>query len=145
MIAVDTNILVYAHREDSAWHQPACERVTELAEGGSPWALPWQCVHEFLAVVTHPRIFRPPTPLKQAILQLESWFDSPTIQLIGELQGYWIPLKALLEEGKIAGPMIHDARIVAICRQHGVKTLWSADRNLSRLSGVTIINPLLEK
>ena len=63
MIAVDTNILVYAHREDSEWHAAAAGRITALAEGQGPWAIPWPCVHEFLAVATHPRIFNPPTPL----------------------------------------------------------------------------------
>lgn len=43
MIAVDTNILVYAHREDSEWHQPAVQRLTQLAESGQPWAIPWPC------------------------------------------------------------------------------------------------------
>jgi predicted nucleic acid-binding protein len=57
MIAVDTKILVYAHRADSEWHAPAMEVLAGLANGAAPWAIPWPCVHEFLAVVTHPRIF----------------------------------------------------------------------------------------
>lgn len=40
MIAVDTNILIYAHREDSPWHAAAKSRVVELAEGTSSWAIP---------------------------------------------------------------------------------------------------------
>jgi len=63
VIAVDTNILVYAHREDADWHDAAYARLAELAEGRASWAIPWPCVHEFLAIVTHPRIFSPPTPL----------------------------------------------------------------------------------
>ncbi len=55
MIAVDTNIIVYAHREDSPWHQAAAARVAELAEGSAAWAVPWPCIAEFLAIVTHPR------------------------------------------------------------------------------------------
>src|SRR5205823_1711276 len=69
MIAVDTNILVYAHREDSQWHDAACALVAELAEGRAPWAIPWPCLHEFLAIVTHPRIYAPPTPLAAAMDQ----------------------------------------------------------------------------
>ena len=46
MIAVDTNVLVYAHREDSEWHLPAYTRVADLAEGREPWAIPWACIHE---------------------------------------------------------------------------------------------------
>ena len=53
MIAVDTNILVYAHRRDSEWHEKAYRLIQSLAEGSAPWAIPWPCLHEFLAVVTH--------------------------------------------------------------------------------------------
>jgi predicted nucleic acid-binding protein len=52
VIAVDTNILVYAHREDSPFHDAAFRRVAELAEGQAVWAIPWPCLHEFLAIVT---------------------------------------------------------------------------------------------
>ena len=52
MIAVDTNVLVYAHREDSPWHGAASRVVRDLAEGSAPWAIPWPCLHEFLAIVT---------------------------------------------------------------------------------------------
>ena len=76
MIAVDTNILVYAHREDSPWHSAAVTCVTRLAEGGAPWAIPWPCVHEFLAIVTHPKIYRPATPLTSALDQVGAWIES---------------------------------------------------------------------
>ena len=66
MIAVDTNLLVYGHREDSPWHDAAYKRIAELAEGRAPWAIPWPCLHEFIAVVTPPRIYTPPTPLAGA-------------------------------------------------------------------------------
>jgi uncharacterized protein len=62
VIALDTDLLVYAHREDAPFHATALERVSELAESGSPWAIPWPCLHEFFAIVTHPRIYAPPTP-----------------------------------------------------------------------------------
>jgi toxin-antitoxin system PIN domain toxin len=145
VIAVDTNILVYAHREDSEWHSAADECLTRLAESGSPWAIPWPCIHEFLAIVTHPKIWRPPTPLKHALLQVECWLECPSLYLIGEIQGYWATLKSEMQAGNISGAMTHDARIVAICRQHGVKALWSADRDLTRFAGVKVINPLVGK
>ena len=72
MIAVDTNILVYAHREDSAWHDKALERVTTLANSGAPWAVAWSSLHEFLAIVTHPKIYDPPTPLATALEALQA-------------------------------------------------------------------------
>lgn len=64
MIALDTNLLVYAHREDSPWHDAAYARLTELAEGRALWTIPWPCLHESLALVTHPRIYAPPRVVK---------------------------------------------------------------------------------
>jgi predicted nucleic acid-binding protein len=82
VIAVDTNILVYAHREDSEWHHLAYQRLAELAEGRTAWAIPWPCVHEFLAIVTHAKIFDPPTPLAQAIDQVDAWIESPSVVFV---------------------------------------------------------------
>jgi hypothetical protein len=79
MIAVDSNLLVYAHREDSPWYDAAYARIVELAEGQGPWAIPWPCIHEFLAIVTHPRIYTPPTPLEKALDQVEAWLESPAL------------------------------------------------------------------
>lgn len=142
MIAVDTNILVYVVRSDVPWHAKAVEQVRGLAEGPKLWAIPWPCVHEFLSTVTHPKIFKPPTPILAAFEQLESWMESPTLRLIGEGAGYWDHLKATVLEGKVVGPRIHDVRIAAICEQHGVRELWSMDRDFSRFPRLRVRNPL---
>lgn len=145
MIAVDTNILVYAHRAESPWYQAADACLAELAEGTAPWAIPWPCLHEFLAIVTHPRVYSPPTPLADAILQIECWLESPTLEVLGELGSHWRDLKTVLEAGKVTGAAVHDARIAAICISHGVKMLWSADRDFSRYGELKVSNPLLSR
>jgi predicted nucleic acid-binding protein len=99
MIAIDTDIMVYAHREDSAWHEAAFARIVELAEGRAPWAIPWPCVHEFLAIVTHPKIHAPPTPLASAIDQVEGWLEAPTLVLLSESGDYWRELRTTIEAG----------------------------------------------
>ena len=143
MIAVDTNILVYAHREDSQWHDLAYARLAELAQGRVPWAIPWPCLHEFLAIATHPRIYSPPTPLAAALDQVEAWLESPSVVLLSESDGYWPQLRAALEGGRIGGPLVHDARVAALCSLYGVKELWTADRDFGRFPGVTTVNPLV--
>ncbi len=143
MIAVDTNILVYSVREDSPWHKTALRCVCRLAEGAAPWTIPWPCIHEFLAVVTHPRIYRPPTTLEDAVLQVEYWMESPSLQRIGEARDYWGQLKSLLIAGKTVGPLVHDARVAAICLDHRVKEFWTADRDYSRFPGLRVRIPLL--
>jgi toxin-antitoxin system PIN domain toxin len=143
VIAVDTNILVYAHREDSNWHDAAAERISELAEGRTPWVLPWPCIHEFLAIVTHPRIYDPPTPLGPAIDQIEAWLESPSLVLLSESEGHWQQLKSLVETGRVSGPQVHDARVAALCLQHGVTELWTADRDFGRFPELKHRNPLV--
>jgi uncharacterized protein len=143
VIAVDTNLLVYTHREDSLWHEAAAARITELAENRTPWAIPWPCLHEFVAIVTHPRIYVPPTPLAGAIDQIEAWLEAPALVLLAETEGYWPELRAALEAGRILGAQVHDARIAALCRLHEVRELWTADRDFSRFSGLRVRNPLV--
>ena len=143
MIAVDTNILVYAHREDSEWHDVANARVTELAEGRVPWAIPWPCIHEFLAIVTHPKVFAPPTPMAIALDQVDAWLESPVLVLLSESENYWKALRAMIEAGRIDGPRVHDARVATLCLQHGVRELWSADRDFGRFPSLTTTNPMV--
>ena len=145
MIAVDTNILVYAHREDSAWHDQAAAAISELAVGTVPWAIPWPCVHEFLAVVTHTRIFDPPTPTRDACDQVDAWFESPSLTCLFEGPGYWPALRELALTSQIAGARVHDARIAALCVNNGVSELWTADRNFSRFPALAVRNPLITR
>ena len=143
MIAVDTNLLVYAHRQDSPWHEQAAARIAELAEGAAAWAIPSACLHEFLAIVTHPRIYRPPTPLAVALDQVAAWRESPGLVTLTETDGYWPVLQEVLERAKAAGGRVHDGRIAALCLHHGVRELWTADRDFSRFSQLSTRNPLV--
>jgi len=143
VIAVDTNLLVYAHRKDSQWHGSAEPAVRSLAEGAAPWAIPWPCLHEFLAIVTHPRIYAPPTPHAAAAAQVEAWLASPSLVLLTEGPGYWDVLGPLLDLSKARGGQVHDARVAALCLHHRVSELWTADRDFSRFSGLTTRNPLV--
>lgn len=145
MIAVDTNVLVYAHRPDAPFHEVAKECLTELAEGRAAWAIPWPCLHEFLAIVTRPRLFDPPTPIDEALAQVDAWLESPSLVLIGEGPDYWSILRKLVTSGRIAGPLVHDARIAAICSFHGVRELWTADRDFNRFQGLAVHNPLVAR
>ena len=143
MIALDTNLLVYAHREDSPFHDVAFECVRRCAEAATPWALPWPCLHEFFSIVTHPRIYDPPTPQAQALDQIDAWLQSPSVVLLAESATHWSALRALLAQARTVGPAVHDARIAALCLQHGVRELWSADRDLGRFPALKVLNPLV--
>lgn len=141
MIAVDTNILLYAHRSDSPWHGPAVQALSSLA--GRVWGIPWPVAHEFLAIATHPRIFDPPTPVEEAVAAVASWRSSPTLSMLGETDGHWDALAGLMRAGRVAGPLVHDARVAAICLEHAVEELWTADRDFGRFPTLRVRNPLV--
>ena len=133
---------MYAHREDSPWHAQAYEIIRNLADDTVPSGIPWPCIHELLAIATHARIFSPPTPLAKAIDQVDAWLESPNLHLLAEQPEAWDSLRPLLVASKTTGPAIHDARIAALCVQHGVRELWTADRDFSRFRDLRVRNPL---
>lgn len=144
MIAVDTNLLVYAHRRDARFHDPAVRVLRELAEDTHPWAIPWPCVHEFLAIVTHPRIYREPSELPAALDQLAAWTESPSLALLSEGPTYADRLGEILRGSRVTGARVHDARIAALCVHHRVRELWTADRDFGRFVALNTRNPLVE-
>jgi hypothetical protein len=142
VIAVDTNILVYAHRPEMPFHDRARNVLEEALKKPEPLAVPWPCVHEFLAVVTHPRIFREPTPIGTAMDAARGLKQSLDGGFLGEGDGYLDVLDPLARTARLQGPVIHDARIAAICAYHGVRELWSADRDFSLFTTIQVRNPL---
>jgi uncharacterized protein len=143
MLAVDTNILVYAHRREVREHEKAAAILRALAEGNEAWAIPWPCLHEFFSVVTNTRIWKDnASTAAQAVAQIEVWTLSPSVHLIGETEDCLPLLLSMLKVGKIRGPVVHDARIAAICVAHAVEALLTRDRDFSLFGALTVRNPL---
>jgi uncharacterized protein len=141
---LDTNILVYAHREEMPFHQRAQSIVRQLSENTAAWAIPWPSIHEFLAVVTNVRIFKVPTAMEKAWAFLGVLGESPSLRLLAETPEHYATLRSLLKASKVVGPKVHDARIAALCIEHGAEALLSADRDFSRFPSLRVINPLIE-
>jgi predicted nucleic acid-binding protein len=78
-----------------------------------------------------------------ALGQIEAWLESPRLSLLTESESHWPELRRLLVSGAITGPRVHDARIAALCLQHGVRELWTADRDFGRFPQLKTLNPLL--
>jgi toxin-antitoxin system PIN domain toxin len=142
MLAVDTNVLVYAHRREALEHPEATRVVRELAEGQIPWAIPWPCVYEFFSVVTNSRIWRErATPPPRAWEQLEAWLASPALCLLGETEDFPAVLARFLRHPRVRGPVVHDARVAALCVAHGVTELLTRDRDFSLFGDLSVRNP----
>jgi uncharacterized protein len=144
VIALDTNLLVYAHRAESEHNEQSFALLADLVAAGRPMALPWPCVAEFVCVVTHPRYLQDPTPLDVALHQVDIWLAAPNAALLAETPSSWPTLRDLLDDAVATGPRVYDARIAAICLDHGVRELWTADRDYSPFPALRTRNPLVD-
>lgn len=144
MIAVDTNLLVYAHRRESRHHESAASLIRGLAEGNDAWAIPWPCCYEFLSVVTNPRIWRDSaTSPEQSWRQLAAWTASPSMRLIGETDDFPEILESFVRRPRVIGGVVHDARIAAICVAHGAEALLTRDRDFSLFPELKTWDPIV--
>jgi uncharacterized protein len=143
MIAVDTNVLVYAHRRESLFFSTAYDCMKRLAEGQQAWGIPVSCLHEFLAVATNPKIFNPASTPVQAIAQIDAWLASPKAHVLHSTATHWRVLSELAHKAKLQGGQFHDARIAAICIENSVSVLWTADRDFGRFPALKTLNPLM--
>jgi toxin-antitoxin system PIN domain toxin len=132
VIAVDTNILVYAHRAELAKHEAAAAKLVALAEGPAAWAVPVFCLGEFLRVVTHPRLFDPPFTAPEACRALKRVLDSPSLDVLSPGPSFPELLVQALRESDAVGNLVFDAQIVALCRESGVSVLLTEDRDFDR-------------
>lgn len=139
MIAVDTNVLVHAHREGSEQHSQALARLRTLAEGVVPWGLPVFCLGEFVRVATHPRVFVPPSTLDQALGALDSLLASPSVRVLDPGPRYPQLFAECLRGGDARGNLAFDAQIAAVCLEHGARELLTLDRDFARFPGLSVV------
>jgi toxin-antitoxin system PIN domain toxin len=142
LIAVDTNVIVYAHRAELPQHVPALAALRELAEGDQQWGIPVHVVGEFVRVVTHPRIFSPPSPTRDALAVIDVLLQSPSAQLLVPGPRHWTLLQSAIEDAAATGNLVLDAQIVATCRENGCSRILTNDRDFRRFSSVSV-EPLI--
>ncbi len=141
MIALDTNILVYAHREGTQYHKPAVDLLRRLSEGPIPYALFWPSLYEFLRVVTHHRVFDPPSKVEEALEALSNFMQPPTVQILSETNAHDAVLRGVLAESRVTGNLMHDAHLVALALEHGVHEILTLDDDFRRFPQISSRNP----
>jgi toxin-antitoxin system PIN domain toxin len=142
VIAIDTNLLVYAHRREMPFHERARAVLTEAVTAAEPVCVPWPCAHEFLAVVSNPRNFKDPTPMEIALDAIKRLLATLSGGFLAEGEGYLNVLEQIVRPAQLQGEIVHDARVAALCVFHGVRVLWSVDRDFSRFGNLMVQNPL---
>lgn len=142
MIAIDTNILIYAHVPSFAQHASACKAIEQLANSGASWAVPWPCAHEFCAVISNRKWRSDALDAAGAVAILRSLESAPNFRFLGATHQHLNYFAQVLLLSGVSGGQVHDARIAATCLEHNVAELWSADRDFSRFAGLRTRNPL---
>jgi toxin-antitoxin system PIN domain toxin len=141
VIALDTNVLVAAHRSDAPEHAVCLGLVSELAVGERPWGLFWPSLYEFLRVVTHHRVFMPPTPLPLALAALDDLLAAGPVRVLSETPRHAAVLRQVLAESPATGNLVHDAHLVALAVEHGVHEIVSFDEDFRRFPQVRARRP----
>ena len=140
MIALDTNLLVYAHREEYDEHPAALTWVEHLAASGAPWGLPAMVLAEFVRVVTHPRALDAPTEMERALSALEALTSARGARVLGAGPRFAHHFAASVRAGRAIGSLAFDAHIAAVCREHCVSRLVTRDRDFSRFPWIQIVD-----
>ena len=135
MTAIDTNILVYAHREELPQHRAAYSRLKALAEGHVLWGIPVFCIGEFVRVVTHPKLFDPPYTAGEACEAVERLLEAPGLRVLYPGSAFVAFFAEAVREANAIGNLVFDAQIVAVCRESGVSSLLTEDRDFARFPG----------
>ena len=138
MIAIDTNILVCAHRTEAELNVEATSELVKLAEGTQPWALPVFCLTEFIRVVTHRRVFNPPSSIPQALGFIRGILAAPTCRLALPGNEFAEHLDHCVREGDARGNLVFDAQIAALCRELGIGRILTNDRDFERFSSLRV-------
>jgi toxin-antitoxin system PIN domain toxin len=141
MIAVDTNVLVYAHRAGLLGHEPALAWLGHLATGRVPWGIPVFCLGEFVRVTTHPRILAPPSTLEESLAALTALLSSPTVRVLNPGPRYPQLLEESLRVADARGNLAFDAQIAAVCLEQGASRLLTLDRDFTRFPDLQIVSP----
>jgi toxin-antitoxin system PIN domain toxin len=138
VIAVDTNVLVYAHRAEVAQHRLAEGRLRAMATGAGAWAIPVFCLGEFVRVVTHPKVFSPASTIDEALGALAALVESESLHVLAPGERYPELLAEAIRAGRATGNLVFDAQIAAVCREHGVSDLLTLDRDFARFPGLRL-------
>ena len=142
MIAIDTNLLVYAQRRHTPEHRAARRAIERASADRRGWGLPLSCIAEFWCVVTHPASSGGPSPAKEARGFLHELMTNGGANVWTPGSGFWERLTPLASEMKFAGARVFDLQIALIALENGATELWSHDRGFGVLPGLVVRDPL---
>jgi len=144
VIAVDTNVLVYAADADSQFHEPCRDWLEQRRLRPDAWYTSWPILYEFLRVTTHPRVMRQPWRIAAAWKFVTALLASPGLVVLVATQRHADVAKAVFDElPHLAGNLLHDAHTAILMREHGIRRICTRDTDFNRFPFLEVVDPLL--
>lgn len=140
--ALDANILIYASHPESPHYEATQRFLAECVERRELLCLAWQTVTAYLRVSTHVGLFGKPLDPATAAENIDALLRRPRTRVLVEQDGFWELYRELLETHRARANFVHDVHLAALLRQHGVKTLYTRDRDFRRFEFLDVRDPL---
>jgi toxin-antitoxin system PIN domain toxin len=140
--AIDVNVLLYASDEASPFARQAAAFLAECAAGREILCVAWPTVMSYLRISTHPTIFASPLDPDEAMRNIEALVQLPHVRVLSEEEGFWDIYRTLTRRLAVRGNLVPDAHLAALLRQHGVRILYSSDRDFRRFDFLEVRDPL---
>ena len=140
--ALDVNVLLYASDSVSPYHKRAGSFLQQCMRQEELFYLAWPTVMSYLRITTHPAVFHYPLTPKEAMTNIESLIDLPHTRFLAEEEGFWKIYNNLTAQTPVRGNLVPDAHLAAILRLHGVKTLYTNDRDFLKFPFLDVRDPL---
>jgi len=138
---VDTNVLVYASDTGAPEHARAGALLEHLAAGPDLVVVLWPALLGYLRIVTHPSICASPLPFDVARANVDALLALPHVRAAAETDEFWSAFTTVAADVPVRGNLVPDAQLVALMRTHGVRHIWSRDRDLRRFDAITVTDP----
>jgi uncharacterized protein len=142
MIAIDTNLLVYAHRAGLAEHAAAQAAIERAAASAGGWCIPLPCLLEFWSVATHPSCVGGPSTPSLARQFIDSLVTGAGALVLHPDGGFSARCLEAAERMSVRGPRVFDLQIGLLCRDAGAGELWTHDAGFVSLPGLRVVDPL---
>lgn len=139
--SVDVNLLLYASDRSSERHDAARLFLDSCAAGPEVLCLAWPTLMAYLRIATHPRIFAAPLAPHEALGNIAALLTLPHVRAVSELDGFIEAFKQVAGDMAVRGNLVPDAHVAAILFQHGVRTLYSNDRDFRKFETLDVRDP----
>lgn len=138
---IDVNLLLYASDDASPLHARAMELLDEMAKGPEIVHLFWPTLMAYLRISTHPAVFARPLSHAHARANVDALLDLPHVQASGESDAFWRRFTETADDIAPIANLVPDAHLVALMIDHGIRTIWTRDRDFRKFRGITVRDP----